>query len=146
MNAKIKIEGQELELEEEIAQDDELLKAALAPTWPAVSTATFTRTGGKDGKQLVVTVTKRAGTKGINNELEAEDARALIVVREMEEAERVRKLEAVAVAALVCLQAHERFKVEPSLASAAFLGLLRERIDALGIEEIARIMGERALV
>lgn len=66
---KIKIEGQTINGEsvgitDEIANDDELLKAALAPTWPDVRTATFRREGGKDGKDLVVAVQKKAGTKG----------------------------------------------------------------------------------
>jgi len=69
--AKIKIEGQTIEMDDEIAGDDELLKAALAPSWPDAKTATFTRTGGKD-KELVVSVTKKAGTKGMDDaEIEA---------------------------------------------------------------------------
>jgi hypothetical protein len=68
--ATIKIEGQTIKgdsvgITDEIANDDELLKAALAPTWPDVRTATFKRDGGKEGKELVVTVQKRAGTKGM---------------------------------------------------------------------------------
>jgi hypothetical protein len=67
--AKIKIEGQTINgasvgITDEIALDNDLLKAALAPTWPDVKTAEFTREGGKDGKELVVTVKKKAGTKG----------------------------------------------------------------------------------
>jgi hypothetical protein len=66
---KIKIEGQTLNgdtygITDEIANDDDLLKAALAPSWPDVRTASFKREGGKDGKELVVTVQKKAGTKG----------------------------------------------------------------------------------
>jgi len=67
--AKIKIEGQTINgasagITDEIAKDDDLLRAALAPTWPDVRTATFRREGGTDGKELVVTVQKKAGTKG----------------------------------------------------------------------------------
>jgi len=67
--ATIKIEGQTIKgdavgITDEIANDDELLKAALAPTWPDARTATFKRDGGTDGKELVVTVQKKAGTKG----------------------------------------------------------------------------------
>ncbi|HKQ90880.1 MAG TPA: hypothetical protein VJZ77_09370 [Blastocatellia bacterium] len=67
--ATIKIEGQTIKgdavgITDEIANDDDLLKAALAPTWPDVRTATINRSGGKDGKELVVTVQKKAGTKG----------------------------------------------------------------------------------
>jgi hypothetical protein len=62
--AKIKIEGQTLTMDDEIAKDDELLKAALVTSWPDAKTASFKREGGKDGKELVVTVQKKAGTKG----------------------------------------------------------------------------------
>jgi hypothetical protein len=66
----IKIEGQTIKgdtvgITDEIARDDDLLKAALAPTWPDARTAGFKREGGKDGKELVVTVQKKAGTKGM---------------------------------------------------------------------------------
>lgn len=60
--AKVKIEGQTLEIDNEIAQDDDLLRRALQPTWPDAKTAQFTRTG--EGDKLVVVVTKKAGTKG----------------------------------------------------------------------------------
>jgi hypothetical protein len=60
--AKVKIEGQTLELDDEIAQDDDLLRAALQPSWPDAKTAQFTRT--KNGDTLTVQVTKKAGTKG----------------------------------------------------------------------------------
>lgn len=68
MATTIKIEGQTIDgdrvgISEEIANNDDLLKAALAPTWPDVRTATLKRERAKDGS-LVVTVTKRAGTKG----------------------------------------------------------------------------------
>ena len=62
--AEINIEGQKIVMDDEIARDDELLRAALAPSWPDAKTATFTRTGGTDGKPLVVRVSKKAGTKG----------------------------------------------------------------------------------
>jgi hypothetical protein len=75
--ATIKIEGQTIKgdavgITDEIANDDELLKAALAPTWPDVRTATINRSGGKDGNELVVTITKKAGTKGVDNIVEDE--------------------------------------------------------------------------
>lgn len=60
--AKVKIEGQTLEIDDEIAQDDDLLRAALQATWPDAKTAQFSRS--KAGDKLTVTVTKKAGTKG----------------------------------------------------------------------------------
>lgn len=60
--AKILIEGQEIDLEDEIANNDEMLKAALKPAWPDAANATFARK--TDGGVLKVTVTKKAGTKG----------------------------------------------------------------------------------
>src|SRR5262245_26105118 len=101
---KIKIEGQTINgasvgITDEIANDDELLKAALAPTWPDVRTATIKREGGTDGEELVVRVTKRAGTKGVNNVVEVEEARERLEELEAAEAARVRKLEDLALAA-----------------------------------------------
>jgi hypothetical protein len=69
MANKIKIEGQTINGEsvgitDEIANDDELLKAALAPAYPDVRSAEIKREGGTDGKELVVTVTKKAKVKG----------------------------------------------------------------------------------
>lgn len=67
--ATIKIEGQTIKgdavgITDEIANDDELLKAALAPAYPDVRSAEIKREGGTDGKELVVTVTKKAKVKG----------------------------------------------------------------------------------
>ena len=69
MANKIKIEGQTINGEsvgitDEIANDDGLLKAALAPAYPDVRSAEIKREGGTDGKELVVTVTKKAKVKG----------------------------------------------------------------------------------
>ena len=61
-DAKVLIEGQTIELDEEIAGDDETLRAALKPAWPDAANATFAREK-KDGV-MVVKVTKKAGTKG----------------------------------------------------------------------------------
>lgn len=60
--AKVLIEGQTIELDEEIAGDDETLRAALKPAWPDAANATFVRTT-KDGV-MTVKVVKKAGTKG----------------------------------------------------------------------------------
>lgn len=60
--AKVLIEGQEIELDDEIANDDESLRTALRAAWPDAANATFTRK--KAGDVLTVTVQKRAGTKG----------------------------------------------------------------------------------
>lgn len=63
--AQIKIEGQTINLDDEIAESDDTLRAALQVNWPDAKTATFTRVDKrKDGGQLVVTVAKKAGTKG----------------------------------------------------------------------------------
>lgn len=60
---KIKIEGQELEMPENIARDDAALKDALAPYFPGAANAKFMRSEEKDGV-ITVTVVKQAGTKG----------------------------------------------------------------------------------
>jgi len=62
--ATIKIEGQEIPLADDIANDDEKLRRVLAPFYPETANATFGRET-KDGN-LVVTVTKRAGRLGLN--------------------------------------------------------------------------------
>ncbi len=60
--AVIKIEGQELELEAALAQDDKMLKAVLQPYYSSVENATITR-DVKEGK-LTVTIVKKAQHKG----------------------------------------------------------------------------------
>jgi hypothetical protein len=60
--AIIKIEGQELELEAELAGDDKMLKAVLQPYYSSVENATITR-DVKEGK-LTVTIVKKAQHKG----------------------------------------------------------------------------------
>ena len=63
--AKIQMpDNQSFELDDSIAGDDSLLRGALAAAYPDAANATFERSGGKDGKPLVVKVTKKAGTKG----------------------------------------------------------------------------------
>jgi len=59
----LKIEQQELELDDEIAANDELLRQGLAPFYPFINNALIERKTDKDG-QLVIEVVKRAGTKG----------------------------------------------------------------------------------
>ncbi|MGI8655431.1 MAG: hypothetical protein ACR2LC_09455 [Pyrinomonadaceae bacterium] len=54
----IKIEGTEIPMEDDMCKDDETLKAALAPFYPAVTNADIKRAG------QVITITKRAGSKG----------------------------------------------------------------------------------
>jgi hypothetical protein len=61
--AILKIDGQELELEETIATSDDLLRQGLAPFYPFMQNALIERKTDKDG-QLVIEVVKRAGTKG----------------------------------------------------------------------------------
>ncbi len=63
--AQIKIEGQTITLDDEIAESDDTLRAALQVNWPDAKTATFTRVDKRSsGGQLTVTVAKKAGTKG----------------------------------------------------------------------------------
>ena len=59
----LKIDGQELELDEAMAASDELLRQGLAPFYPFIQNASIERKTDKDG-QLVIEVVKRAGTKG----------------------------------------------------------------------------------
>ena len=61
--ATLKIEQQELELDDAIAANDELLRQGLAPFYPFINNALIERKTDKDG-QLVINVVKRAGTKG----------------------------------------------------------------------------------
>ena len=145
---KIKIEGQTINgdtagITDEIANDDDLLKAALVSTWPDVRTATFTRTGGKDGKELVVTVTKKAGTKGMT---EAEIAQQKMVdgikQRKQREAERLRKLEDIAVAADAFLSVHWEFDGDPG-STGEHVNALGVAVERLGEDEIAKIREER---
>jgi hypothetical protein len=148
--ATIKIEGQTIKgdavgITDEIANDDELLKAALAPTWPDVRTATINRSGGTDGKELVVTVTKRAGTKGMDDaEVEEQERHD----RAQREAERVRKLEELSLAADAFLRINYEFCAGPA---DRYLGAVSEYIEALDEKrleldrdgEIDRIKAER---
>jgi hypothetical protein len=59
----LKIEQQELELDDALAANDELLRQGLAPFYPFINNALIERKIDKDG-QLVIEVVKRAGTKG----------------------------------------------------------------------------------
>lgn len=59
---KLPADGQEFELDDEIAKDDETLKRALTPVYPDAANATFQRSE-KNGV-MTITVVKRAGTKG----------------------------------------------------------------------------------
>lgn len=60
--AIIKIEGQEIELEAALAEDDKMLKAVLQPYYSSVENASITR-DVKEGK-LTVTIVKKAQHKG----------------------------------------------------------------------------------
>lgn len=59
-------DNQSFELDDSIAGDDQMLKAALSAAYPDAANATFERSGGKDGKPMVVKVVKKAGTKGLH--------------------------------------------------------------------------------
>lgn len=63
MRYKVLIEGQEFEMEEDIAGDDSTLKSALTPYFPGASNAKIMRSTPKDDL-VTVTVIKQAGTKG----------------------------------------------------------------------------------
>jgi hypothetical protein len=56
-------DGQEIPVEDEIAKDDELLRSVVKSISPAYSNPTFRRET-KAGGELVVHVSKQAGTKG----------------------------------------------------------------------------------
>lgn len=60
--AKIRFEGQQVDLADDIAQDDSKLRAALVTAWPSISTAEITRT--REDGVLVVSCAKKAGAKG----------------------------------------------------------------------------------
>lgn len=60
--AIIKIEGQEIELEAALAENDQMLKTVLQPYYSSVENATITR-DVKEGK-LTVTIVKKAQHKG----------------------------------------------------------------------------------
>lgn len=61
--AKIKIEGQEFELESEFASDDKLLKTILQPHFSSIENANITR-DVKNGR-LTVQIVKKAQHKGV---------------------------------------------------------------------------------
>ena len=64
--AIIKLEGQEIPIDEAIALDDTMLRNALTPFYPDAAHAEIARET-KDG-QTIVRMVKRAGTKGTNCE------------------------------------------------------------------------------
>jgi hypothetical protein len=59
---KISADGAEFEIADDVARDDRHLREALVPFYPELANAEINRSE-EDGK-LIVTVTKRAGTKG----------------------------------------------------------------------------------
>ncbi len=60
--ARVKIEGQEFELEANLAKDDKILKTVLQPHFASVENANITR-NIKDGR-LLITIVKKAQYKG----------------------------------------------------------------------------------
>jgi len=58
------IEGQSLELPENIAVNDDAVRRAIAPLFPQIASARFERVTDRDGR-TVLKVTKEAGTKGL---------------------------------------------------------------------------------
>lgn len=61
--AKVLIEGNEMDLPDEICADNKSLIEALLPFYPAAGNASVQRK--KEGETTVITVTKRAGSKGV---------------------------------------------------------------------------------
>lgn len=62
--ATIKLEGQEIQLPDAIAQNDEQLKLALTPFYPEMANADIRRETNPKTGQLTVSLVKRAGPKG----------------------------------------------------------------------------------
>ena len=62
--ATIKLEGQEIQLPDAIAQNDEQLKQALTPFYPEMANADIRRETNSKTGQLTVSLVKRAGPKG----------------------------------------------------------------------------------
>lgn len=60
--AILKLEGQEIELDERMAENDKALLEFVATFSPELANATITRR--KESDQTIVTLTKRAGSKG----------------------------------------------------------------------------------
>jgi hypothetical protein len=75
-DAKIRFEGQELTLAEEVASDDAKLRAALVTVYPSLATAEIHRT--REDGVLVVTAVKRAGSKGAGGSAEDRVLGALV--------------------------------------------------------------------
>ena len=61
-SAVVKIEGQEFPLPTSIADNDELLKAALSPHYPSIKNAQISRE--TRAGQMIVSIVKRAEYKG----------------------------------------------------------------------------------
>jgi len=59
----VKIEGQTIELPENIAQDDQKIRESLAPFYPEIGQNSLITRAEKDGN-IEITISKRAGTKG----------------------------------------------------------------------------------
>lgn len=66
--ALVKLDGQEFEIDNSIAADDNLIRQSLTPFYPAVANATINRETKDD--QEIITIVKRAGTKGMSTPLE----------------------------------------------------------------------------
>ncbi|HEX2909883.1 MAG TPA: hypothetical protein VH186_03675 [Chloroflexia bacterium] len=73
-------DGMNIEIEDEIARSDEMLKRALAPHYPDLANAFITREE-KDGF-LKVTISKRAGPKGYDQESEKGQPGLIVTVLE----------------------------------------------------------------
>ena len=65
--ATVKIEGNTLTLDDAICKSDKSLRDALLPFYPAVANAKIKRE--KKGEDLVITITKQAGDKGLTQQV-----------------------------------------------------------------------------
>lgn len=63
----LQIEGQSLELPENIAVNDDAVRRAIAPLFPQIASARFERVTDKEGR-TVLEITKEAGTKGLTTQ------------------------------------------------------------------------------
>lgn len=61
----IKIEGQEIPVDADIAQDDNKVRTAMTPFFPGAANSIITRTTDQDADIVTVHVQKKAGTKGV---------------------------------------------------------------------------------
>jgi hypothetical protein len=162
MNYKISIEGQEIEMPEEIAGDDDALKSALSPYFPGAANAKFMRSEPKDGV-ITVTVVKQAGTKGAEAEVlafdeypfndDAELTRAILnsSIKTVDEDQVLRKLINAPEGINPVMELDQKEKEMPAMNQIPFEVMLkrdeeiREAIE-IGEIEVSNMAGTRKLL